>query len=134
MVRRRKRDGLTAAPVMCGTVIRGSCHASRSTIHGPRFARSGKRWGVSRGVVEIRTAAARVGGPKQPAKTGGGSVMTEERMLDLVRKSAEPDFLRELLQHTVQRLTECERANQRVLDTLRAELQHTVQRLMECAG
>ncbi len=60
--------------------------------------------------------------------------MTEERMVDLVQKSAEPDLLRELLQHTVQRLTECEGANQRVLDALKAELQHTVQRLTECEG
>src|SRR6266436_4408111 len=36
--------------------------------------------------------------------------MTEERMalLEFVRKSGEPDFLRELLQFTVQRLMECE--------------------------
>jgi transposase-like protein len=36
--------------------------------------------------------------------------MTEERMalLEFVRKGAEPDFLRELLQFTVQRLIECE--------------------------
>jgi len=36
--------------------------------------------------------------------------MTEERMalLEFVRKSGEPDFVRALLQFTVQRLMECE--------------------------
>ena len=60
--------------------------------------------------------------------------MTEERraLVDLGRKSAEPDFLHELLQHSIQRLKECERANDAALDALKAELRHTVQLLIEC--